>query len=1043
MLENKNKDDVVAAPSDPTVAAVFEALKEELTLLKQKQDEKYQAKLEKEKEKESSSSTDENNKETATTTTTKTSSSSPPPPPPQYIRVHDLKQAIKKKKLFSEDGGPLPSKVSILRFLKQHTDKYFDVTGNGMYVAPFGTFSLADKVQPDYNPSFDSSSVTSSTSLKKQDPYNMMNKNKNGEDEEEFTNLDLDDEDGDDNEWDVELDLDTDEQAETNRVVQESFELEQLEELEEQGKLDRLLKSNFSAVLGDTTSSSSKKKKKGSKTKLYTEKQAAEIFKLFASEVAAIPSAPDLNPAALISAQDFSSNKKSTSSLLSISEILRMQQEGNNNLQHHQQLSSPLHQQQQQSSSSSPITRMAAPPPPLPGMINNNNNKKSPGSTSRATPPPLSSMMMQMSSSSSSKLGSGGGIITTGWGSHQQNSILQQGNNNNTMTSSSTFGTSGDFLSSSSSQTQEMLSLFVECIPTFFVPVMLLRVNDNLRRATGNRDIGRVVRQYHYFFDFQQQEVPNGSSQGSSAAMAAASLKNLLVKMKSGLRHPKLGEADKLYAWALPSASSSSSTTSTSTTTKTTTSSTKNNSNNNNISSETLESLKKQQHQQKETKTTPTTTANSSSSSSSSTATLFTVDTPRIAPIRLATDQIDQDCQTIMNALDFINDQQHDKNNNNNDQNEEVGKRRRRPYSATCEELVEMLVMKNSQQQDQQQQLPEEFKNPNSLFKWLLQRPRMFSVFVVNNNNDDDQNNQKMNFEVSLRPLDVAPGSLQDFDLLSLMNDENKKSYYVRERILEKFSSSENTTGESSSNVDSNNKTADALVEIYNKMRAGMWMDVNSLKRKLKTQKFLLVDDVSTADSFVKNPDVFSSTTTEKKNADDSCSSYESKKKILQETLLMMSSTSNQNTKDDEKNIKQRLHWFRFFGKSVWVDNVQLTAKSSSATTRFRKFTGSADLDDVEHFALNLLHSQIKQKASKEKMDFRLKKTTGETEQDNELILSELPKCVGHLFLSDLEVTFKVLKAQPNKFIVKKDENKNNNSIDSLMVSYASLFRKG
>ena len=76
------------------------------------------------------------------------------------------------------------------------------------------------------------------------------------------------------------------------------------------------------------------------------------------------------------------------------------------------------------------------------------------------------------------------------------------------------------------------------------------------------------------------------------------------------------------------------------------------------------------------------------------------------------------------------------------------------------------------------------------------------------------------------------------------------------------------------------------------------------------------------------------------------------------------------------------------------------------------------------------------------KTDFQLKSE----------ILKELPACVAFLFSSNLEVTFRVLKAQPNKFVVVKkkniktsagDEDENESENDDLMVGYASLFRKG
>lgn len=74
----------------------------------------------------------------------------------------------------------------------------------------------------------------------------------------------------------------------------------------------------------------------------------------------------------------------------------------------------------------------------------------------------------------------------------------------------------------------QLLELFVECIPTFFIPVQQIKLTDPLARALGpHNTIHKVIKIYSYYFDRDATKD--------------------VVRLKPGLQHERLGMANKLY----------------------------------------------------------------------------------------------------------------------------------------------------------------------------------------------------------------------------------------------------------------------------------------------------------------------------------------------------------------------------------------------------------------------------------------------------------------------------------------------------------------
>ncbi|RNF04530.1 uncharacterized protein Tco025E_07942 [Trypanosoma conorhini] len=86
----------------------------------------------------------------------------------------------------------------------------------------------------------------------------------------------------------------------------------------------------------------------------------------------------------------------------------------------------------------------------------------------------------------------------------------------------------------------EMLDLFVECVPTIYVPVHQIKVTDALARVLGPRNtIHKVIKIYSYYFDRNKESDT--------------------VRLKSTLQHARLGAANALYEAGSSGASSSTS----------------------------------------------------------------------------------------------------------------------------------------------------------------------------------------------------------------------------------------------------------------------------------------------------------------------------------------------------------------------------------------------------------------------------------------------------------------------------------------------------
>jgi hypothetical protein len=84
----------------------------------------------------------------------------------------------------------------------------------------------------------------------------------------------------------------------------------------------------------------------------------------------------------------------------------------------------------------------------------------------------------------------------------------------------------------------EMLELFVDIVPTYFVSMQLLRMTKELETALGGAhnslSLPRVLKKYQFYFDVRR-------APGSTV---------LDIKLKDLVAHPRRGAADDVYQWA-------------------------------------------------------------------------------------------------------------------------------------------------------------------------------------------------------------------------------------------------------------------------------------------------------------------------------------------------------------------------------------------------------------------------------------------------------------------------------------------------------------